>query len=143
MKKFICGILATAMMFALAANVCAEQVSFTFNAPCQGIADTQLYNYHGTGTAKKNGYSNIVYMRHSVTQIDAGETNRIAAYDFTTKKTMGAHWHPSDRGQYPCTSNAIQHGHEYNAAGRGNTNYASKYGLNTITLTGTCYSDVD
>ena len=54
MKKFICGILATAMMFALAANVCAEQVSFTFNAPCQGIADTQLYNYHGTGTAKKN-----------------------------------------------------------------------------------------
>lgn len=30
MKKFICGILATAMMFALAANVCAEQVSFTF-----------------------------------------------------------------------------------------------------------------
>ena len=78
MKKFICGILATAMMFALAANVCAEQVSFTFNAPCQGIADTQLYNYHGTGTAKKNGYSNIVYMRHSVTQIDAGETNRIA-----------------------------------------------------------------
>ena len=52
MKKFICGILATAMMFALAANVCAEQVSFTFNAPCQGIADTQLYNYHGTGTAK-------------------------------------------------------------------------------------------
>ena len=82
-------------------------------------------------------------MRHSVTQIDAGETNRIAAYDFTTKKTMGAHWHPSDRGQYPCTSNAIQHGHEYNAAGRGNTNYASKYGLNTITLTGTCYSDLD
>ena len=75
MKKFICGILATAMMFALAANVCAEQVSFTFNAPCQGIADTQLYNYHGTGTAKKNGYSNIVYMRHSVTQIDAGETH--------------------------------------------------------------------
>lgn len=65
------------------------------------------------------------------------------AYDFTTKKTMGAHWHPSDKGQYPCTSNAIQHGHKYNAAGRGNTNYASKYGLNTITLTGTCYSDLD
>ena len=74
MKKFICGILATAMMFALAANVCAEQVSFTFNAPCQGIADTQLYNYHGTGTAKKNGNIRVLRtqfsMDTSITQRD-------------------------------------------------------------------------
>lgn len=144
MKKCIVFLMTLAILIAATVSVSAETVSFTFSTPCQAIADNQLYNYHGTnGGAKKNGYSNIVYMRHKVVEITADETNRIAAYNVGTKKTMGVNWHPSDYGQYPCTSNAIKHGDSYTAAGRGNTNYASKYGLNTITITGICYSDLD
>jgi len=40
-------------------------------------------------------------------------------------------------------SNAISSGSEYTVAGRGNTNYQSKYGLNSITLTGYFRADND
>lgn len=144
MKKSIIAILALVLMLAIAAGACAESVSFRFSTPCQAIADSQLYNYHDDGDgALKRGSSNMVHVRHTVVQNDADETNRIAAYKVIEGKTMGANWHPSDNGQYPCTSNAIVSGKRYTVAGRGNTNYASKYGLNTITLTGTCYSDLD
>lgn len=143
MKKFVCAILAMVMLLAITANAYALTIDFTIPTTCQAIADDQLYKYRGDDGVRKNGPSNTVYMRHRVAQINAGETNRIAAYSFTTEKTMGAHWHPSDFGQYPCTSNAIKQYHIYNAAGRGNTNYATKYGLNNITLTGKCYTDLD
>lgn len=144
MKKSIIAILALVLMLAIAAGACAEVVSFHFSTPCQAIADNQLYNYHDLGNgAYKNGPSNMIHVRHTVVQSDADETNRIAAYKVDGAKTMGANWHPSDYGQYPCTSNAIVSKTRYTVAGRGNTNYASKYGLNTITLTGNCYSDLD
>ena len=73
----------------------------------------------------------------------AVETNRIAAYSDLTKKTMGANWHRADSGLYQCMSNAISSGSEYTVAGRGNTNYQSKYGLNSITLTGYFRADND
>lgn len=50
---------------------------------------------------------------------------------------MGASWKPADGAYYPINSNAIISGRNYTAAGRGNTNYASKYGINRITITGT------
>lgn len=145
MKKFIVAVLALIMLLAVAATASATiayEIDFEFSTPCQAIADNQLYNYHGDLGAIKNTDSNTVHVRHTVVQSDADETNRIAAYEFNDRKTMGANWHPSDGIKYQCMSNAITEG-LYTAAGRGNTNYASKYGLNNITLVGRVFPNYE
>lgn len=147
MKKFIVAVLALVMLLAVAATASAgtaNTAQFTiYNAPCEAISDSDLYKHFGTDSCVKHIEDNEVQMKHKVTQIDAGETNRMAAYDITDGMTMGAHWHPSDYRYYPITSNAIDADHEYTGAGRGNTNYASKYGLNKITITGILDPDQD
>ena len=147
MKKFIVAVLALVMLLAVAAVAsAAETASFKiYNAPCVAISDSDLYKYHGDAEnpATKRGYDKSVYIKHKVSQITADETNRIAAYDCIDAMTMGAHWHPSDYALYPRTSNAIERLHTYTGAGRVNTNYESKYGLNTITIEGFIDPDYD
>lgn len=144
MKKFIVAVLTLVMLLAISVSAsAANTASFALNVPTQAISDDQLYNYHGGSYAQELAGDNTIYVKHEVTQIDADETNRIAAYRQDTQKTMGAHWHPADYCYYPCTSNAIAYRKYFTAAGRGNTNYASKYGLNTITLTGILDPDMD
>lgn len=134
MKKFVFGVLVMAMMLMMATSALAT--SFTLNVPCEAIADDQLYRYHyDRYEVEQNGDSKI-YVSHRVTQIDAVETNRIAAFCQQTQKTMGANWHRADSGKYQCMSNAIINNNSYTVAGRGNTNYLSKYGLSSITLSG-------
>ena len=141
MKKFVCAVLAMVMMLALAVSACAQSADFSFNAPCKAIDDSQLYLYHGYDYVDKETDNHTLQVKYHVVQSSADETNRIAAYSGTTYKTMGAHWIPANSQKYPITSNAIINGNKYTAAGRGNTNYASKYGLNNITITGIIYSD--
>lgn len=142
MKKFVCAVLALVMLLAIAASASASDMpdyaEFKINnVPCEAIDDTQLYNYHGDNYVGKDTTDHIVQIKHRVTQINADENNRIAAYRKDTGKTMGAGWKPADGAYYPINSNAIVSGFSYTAAGRGNTNYASKYGINRITITGT------
>lgn len=123
----------------IVATASAQTALFSiYGVPCQAIADTELYKYYGDKYVTKGDTGNhIVQIRHTVTQSSANETNRIAAYSGTTGKSMGASWKPADGAYYPINSNAIVDGNSYTAAGRGNTNYVSKYGISSITITGT------
>ena len=141
MKKVLIAVLTLTMLLTAAVGAMAE--TFTLSVPCQAIADSQLYNHHATAFAYKRNSINTIYVSHHVTQTSAVETNRIAAYRKYTAKTMGANWHRADSGLYQCMSNAIVQYKYYTVAGRGNTNYASKYGLNNITLTGYFLTDND
>ena len=48
MKKFIVAVLTLVMLLSIAAVVSAEAKSFTiYNVPCEAIADSELYRYHG------------------------------------------------------------------------------------------------
>ena len=139
MKKVLIAVLTLTMLLAIAVSTTAESHSYKiYNMPCEGIADNMLYKYHGdeADSVYKLGSNHTVQISHTVAQISADETNRIAAYNLSTKKTMGANWHKANGSLYPCTSNAITGLKRYTAAGRGNTNYASKYGLNKITISG-------
>ena len=136
MKKLVFIVMAVVLMVSLSATVMAE--SFTLPVPCATIKDDQLYNYHVKNyVLKQDDTYNIVWVRHRVSQTDAIETNRIAAYCEETGNTCGANWHRPDYGKYQCMSNAIFEGYHYSVAGRGNINYATKYSLNNITLVGT------
>ena len=134
MKKVLIAVLTLTMLLAVTANAMA--VTFTLPVPCEAIADNQLYKYCASVFEYKGGSDHKIFVSHHVTQTSAVETNRIAAYSDLTKKTMGANWHKANGSLYPCTSNAITGLKRYTAAGRGNTNYASKYGLNKITISG-------
>ena len=50
--------------------------------------------------------NHTVQISHTVAQVSADETNRIAAYCFNTGKTMGVNWHKAN-GTFTPTSNAI------------------------------------
>ncbi|MGM9600148.1 MAG: hypothetical protein ACI3W5_01005 [Faecousia sp.] len=147
MKKFIGVVLTLIMIFAMTAIASANNIAsyVIYNMPCEKISDSQIYQYRADEDTyvEKEYDNNVVQISHYVTQIDADETNRIAAYDGTTNKTMGANWHPADNHEYPCTSNAISAWHFYTASGRGNTNYETKYGLNSITIRGHVNSNDD
>lgn len=135
MKKFVCAILTMVLMLTVTTGAMAQ--GFTLNVPCQTLSDDQLYLYHTkTYVMKYDDTYNIVWVKHRVTQTSTVETNRIAAYCSDTQKTSGANWHRADYGKYQCMSNAIFEGYSYSVAGRGNTNYTAKYGLNNITLEG-------
>lgn len=139
MKKFLVAVLALVMMLAIAVTASADETYVYFeidNAPCEAIADNQLYRYKGDDKIQKLGSDHTVQVKHRVVQNNADETNRIAACDWYSNVTMGAHWHPSDYCYYPITSNAITGGNYYTAAARGNTNYSTNYGLNTIDIQG-------
>ena len=139
MKKVLIAVLTLTMLLAIAVSATAERNSYKiYNMPCEAIADNMLYKYHGdtNGGVDKTFNNHTVQISHTVAQVSADETNRIAAYCFNTGKTMGVNWHKANGTLYPCTSNAISTGKSYTAAGRGNTNYASKYGLNKITISG-------
>ena len=137
MKKFVCAILAMVMLLSVAAVASAATAGFTiYNVPCEAIADNQLYQHHGEGYVRKDTANHIVQIKHYVRESSADETNRIAAYCRDTGKTMGAGWKPANNAYYPINSNAIVSYNYYTGAGRGNTNYASKYGLNSITISG-------
>ena len=141
MKKILIAVLTLTMLLTVSVGAMAE--TFTLSVPCQAIADNQLYKYYATAFAYKGNSINTIYVSHRVTQTSAVETNRIAAYRQDTNKTMGANWHRADSGLYQCMSNAIAQYKYYTVAGRGNTNYTSKYGLNNITLTGYFLTDND
>ena len=140
MKKIIIS-LAMVMLLSITmiSSAAADWAGFTIpNVPCQAIADSELYKHHGDGSVLKNLTNNTVQIKHHVEESDADETNRIAAYCMQTGKSMGAGWKPADNAYYPITSNAIvgNKNQYYTAAARGNTNYASEYGLFTITIKG-------
>lgn len=145
MKKLTVVMFIIAMMVTVASIACAD-VGFTvYNAPCEAIADSDLYKHVSDQEVYKfSSGDNRFFVKHRVTEItddDIVETNRIAAYRQDTRKTMGANWHPADYGEYQCQSNLIAIGHSYSVAARGNTNYETKYGLNTITLSGRMRAD--
>ena len=139
MKKALIAVLTLTMLLAIAVTASAAKSNYTiYNMPCEAIADNMLYQYQADtkNSVTKLDVDHIVQISHTVAQTSAVETNRIAAYDCTTSKTMGANWHKANGSAYPCNSNAITKGHRYTVAGRGNTNYASKYGLSKITISG-------
>lgn len=137
MKKFVCALLAMVMLLSLAATASAVSDGFMiYGVPCQAIADDQIYRYHGEKYVLKESNNHIVQIKHYVTQTSAVENNRMAAYRQDNGKSMGAGWKPADNAYYPINSNAIVKGYRYTGAARGNTNYTSKYGLNSITISG-------
>ena len=140
MKKILIAVLALSMML-VASGALAQ--TFTLRVPCEAIADTQLYQYHYDKYMQKLGNSHTIQVAHQVSETSAVETNRIAAFRDLTQKTMGANWHRADHKLYQCMSNAIVDGGNYTVAGRGNTNYSSKYGLNRITLDGYFLANID
>lgn len=145
MKRFIVAVLALVLLVAIAvsASAAANTASFVINVPTKELSDNELYKHHGRNYAQELAGDNTVYVKHEVTEIDANETNRIAAYRQDTQRTMGAHWHREDNRYYPCTANTIAYGKYFTAAGRGNSNYDFKYGLNSITLDGILDPDMD
>ncbi len=141
MKKIMASVFALVMMLSIATGAMAQ--TFNLNVPCEAIADNQLYQYHYDSYLEKLSTSGTIQVAHRVSQTSAVETNRIAAYRSETRKTMGVNWHRADYGMYQCMSNAIVQYGNYTVAGRGNTNYKTKYGLNNITLTGYFLTDLD
>ena len=140
MKKLIAIILVATTLLSIA-SIASAAVSFTLRTPCEALADNQLYQHHSEQKVWKYSGGNKLYVKHRIQETSAVETNRIAAYRHDTGKTMGANWHRSDNGEYQCMSNALVISQYYSVAGRGNTNYASKYGLNNITLYGSMRAD--
>lgn len=138
MKKYVVAILTLIMLVAVSVTASADITATTFRltVPTQAIADDQLYNYHSDSYVWEEVGDHTVHVRHEVTQIDADETNRIAAYCLESGMTMGAKWHSANYRFYPITSNAIEEHDHFSVAARGNTNYATKYSLNSITLVG-------
>ena len=134
MKKVIFAALVMIMMLAMATSAMA--VTFSLSVPCVAIDDSQLYQYHYTQYDVERGGDNKIFVSHHVTQTSNVETNRIAAYRRETQMTMGANWHRADNGLYQCMSAAIVNDDHYTVAGRGNTNYTSKYGLDSVTMSG-------
>ena len=138
MKKFVVAILAVVMLVAVCVTASADitVTNFSLTVPTQAIADDQLYNYHSNSYVWEEVGDHTIHVKHKVTQIDADETNRIAVYCQEYGTTMGARWHSADYIYYPVMSNAIEEYKHFSVAARGNTNYATKYSLNSITLTG-------
>ncbi len=140
MKKMFIFMLVAVMMLSVA-NVASAAVSFTLNTPCEAIADTELYNHVSPQKIWKYSGGNLFYVKHRVEETDAQETNRIAAYSHGTGRTMGANWHRPDNREYQCMSNALVISQYYSVAGRGNTDYATDYGLDRISLYGSMRAD--
>lgn len=140
MKKVLIAVLTLTMLVSVASAASAA-IGFTLHTPCESIPDSQLYKHVSPQTIYKYSGGNKFYVKHHVEETSAVETNRIAAYRVDTKKTMGANWHRADSREYQCMSNALVISQYYKVAGRGNTNYASKYGLNDITLSGSFRAD--
>lgn len=138
MKKLLCAMLVLVFVLSISAVALADSAwhDFTLRVPCEQIADDQLYKYHTDDQYYKSSDDSKIYVKHTVRENSADETNRIAAYRRDTAKTMGANWHKANNRSGQCMSNAIDVYKYYGVAGRGNTNYASKYGLNNITLDG-------
>lgn len=117
MRKFIIAVLVLVMLLAVAVSAGAENTvakEFTINnVPCEKINDSELYRYRGQAFVAKTNGNNAIKIKHYVMQIDADETNRIAAYRQDTGKTMGASWKPADNTYYLTTSNAIVSGQNF------------------------------
>ena len=145
MKKFIVAILALVMLLSVtaiasAANDTAKQFTI-YNVPCVAIDDAEIYQHHGEDYVAEQSRNNRVKIKHEVSQSSAEMNNRIAVYREDTKKTMGTGWKPADGTYYYHTSNAIENGEFYTGAGRGNTDYATDYGLTSITIVGVIHAD--
>lgn len=79
MKKFIVAVLTLVMLLSIAAVVSAEAKSFTiYNVPCEAIADSELYRYHGDqfvnkydtdGKLKVMPCSSIAYQQDYIVRI--------------------------------------------------------------------------
>lgn len=145
MKKFIVAILALVMLLSVtaiasAANDTAKQFTI-YNVPCVAIDDAQIYQHHGADYVAEQSGNNRVKIKHEVSQSSAEMNNRIAVYRQDTNKTMGTGWKPADGTYYYHTSNSIINGKSYTGAGRGNTDYATDYGLTSITIVGVIHAD--
>ena len=116
MKKTIVAVLATLMMTLMASGAsAANSASFTITVPSNGT----------------NPYVDI----------GVNETNRVAAFDLDSQRVSMNKWLSADGALYPYTSNSIAKGHHYTAAFCANSNYATKYGLDTVTITGRIRED--
>ena len=145
MKKFIVAVLTLVMLLSVtaiasAANDTAKQFTI-YNVPCEAISDDQIYQHHGEDYVAEQSGNHRVKIKHEVSQSSADMNNRIAVYREDTKKTMGTGWKPADGTYYYHTSNAIENGEFYTGAGRGNTDYATDYGLTSITIVGVIHAD--
>lgn len=145
MKKFIVAVMALVMLLsvtaiAIAANDTAKQFTI-YNVPCKDIKDDQIYQHHGDYYVVEQSGNHRVKIKHEVSQSSAVMNNRIAVYRKDTRKTMGTGWKPADGTYYYHTSNAIENGRSYTGAGRGNTDYATDYGLTSITIVGVIHAD--
>lgn len=145
MKKFIVAVMALVMLLSVtaiasAANDTAKQFTI-YNVPCEAISDDQIYQHHGEDYVAEQGGNHRVKIKHEVSQSSAEMNNRIAVYSDKTKRTMGTGWKPADGTYYYHTSNAIVNGNLYTGAGRGNTDYATDYGLTSITIVGVIHAD--
>ena len=145
MKKFIVAILALVMLLSVtaiasAANDTAKQFTI-YNVPCVAIDDAEIYQHHGEDYIVEQSNNNRVKIKHEVSQSSAEMNNRIAVYCSNTKKTMATGWKPADGTYYYHTSNAIENNKYYTGAGRGNTDYATDYGLTSITIVGVIHAD--
>ena len=145
MKKFIVAVLTLVMLLSVtaiasAANDIAKQFTI-YNVPCEAISDDQIYQHHGEDYVAEQGGNHRVKIKHEVSQSSAEMNNRIAVYCSNTKKTMATGWKPADGTYYYHTSNAIENNKYYTGAGRGNTDYATDYGLTSITIVGVIHAD--
>lgn len=141
MKKTIVAVLAMLMMFLMASGAsAANSASFTITVPSQGSGTDPLY-YDETGFIEKTGDSNVIYIGYHIVDAGVNETNRVAVFDLDSQRVSMYKWLSADGALYPYTSNSIVKGHHYTAAFRANSNYATKYGLDTVTITGRICED--
>ena len=133
MKKVIFAVLTIVMLLSVT-SIASAAVSFTLYTPCEAISDAELYLHVSPQKIWKYSGGNLFFVKHRIQETSAIETNRIAAYRHDTGKTMGANWHRPDNGEYQCMSNALVISQYYSVAGRGNTNYATKYGIDHISM---------
>ena len=139
MKKTIVAVLATLMMTLMVSGASAANfASFTITVPSNGT--NPLY-YDETGFIEKTGDSNVIYIGYQYVDIGVNETNRVAAFDLDSQRVSMNKWLSADGAFYPYTSNSIAKGHHYTAAFCANSNYATKYGLDTVTITGRIRED--
>lgn len=116
----------------------ANSASFTITVPSNGT--NPLY-YDETGFIEKTEDSNVIYIGYQYVDIGVNETNRVAAFDLDSQRVSMNKWLSADGALYPYTSNSIAKGHHYTAAFCANSNYATKYGLDTVTITGRIRED--
>ena len=105
--------------------------AYGFTAYTNGVAFTHAEQYH-----QKEWYEDFIEVRHEVKNGASTYTNRICAFIFEGGTYYGCKWHTPNMIYYKCTSGNLTKDVWVTPGGRGNTDYKTYLGMDTVRIEG-------